>query len=79
MIHLIPRPNQDYTIVYINTCAEKDAYKDFFTALDLLPIEYFRHLEGFYVLHPSFMNKAMGWFSFNAVTNFVKNKTEYFS
>lgn len=38
IVHLIPRPIQDYTLVFINTGASKDAYKDFFTAVDLLPM-----------------------------------------
>ena len=38
IVHLIPRPSKDYTMVYINTGASKDAYKDFFTAVDLLPM-----------------------------------------
>ena len=33
IIHLLPRPEHSYTILYINTLANKDAYNDFMKAI----------------------------------------------
>ena len=79
IIYLLPRPEEPYLLIYVNTLAHKDAYNDFMKVTEFLPIEYFKHLCNIVVLQASFLNKARGWISFDTVTSFVKNKTEYCS
>jgi hypothetical protein len=68
----MPRPTKTYSIIYINTNAGKEAFNDFKKAKEFLPIEYFIHLNKIYVLHASFMNKALSWVTFNILTGFIK-------
>lgn len=74
LIHSIPLPHKTYSIIYINTLAQKNAFNDFMKVTDFLPSNYFLHLDQIYVLQASFMNKAVNWVSFNTITNFIKGK-----
>ncbi len=72
-------PKETYSIIYINTLAPKNAYNDFVKITELLPIQYFIHLDSIYVLHASFLSRALSWVSFNTITNYIKDKTVYCS